>query len=575
MAEDSSRRPHRRVTLWLAAVLIVAAPVPASAQNGAQPPQESSPRLELTLADAVRIAFENNLDIRIVRYDAVSAAEGVRTARGRFEPVFNLGTPGLTQLNPFPSGGAFGGGGSFGGFGFVDLRSPSSSQLAGADTLTSKSFTTRFDVQKLFEFGTRVDVSYSVGRNRSNSVFQSLNPSWDNTLAISIVQPLLRGRGREAAAAELLLARANERVSAEAFRAQVEGVLLQVEQAYWQLVFAQRDLEVKQLSVQLAREQLERTRAQVEVGLIAPVEVTQAEVQVAARETDLINARNALEDARDALRALLRAEALPAGWDTPIEPIEAPTVEPRTIDLDSEVRAALARRPEVAQAAAAIRARNVQVAASRDALQPRVDLLAQVSTNGIGGDLIVREGFPGRVVEVIPGGYGDAVDQLFGLDFVSWRVGLNVSLPLGNSTAQGQYAQATIAEDQARARLESVRQQIELEVRRAVRGVQAAAEAAAAARKTRELAERQLAIETDRFEVGMSTNFEVLQFQDDLAAARSAELQALIRYRLARAELERATGRLLEDYGLRLQSGAAAARPSDGGAYAGGAERTR
>ncbi len=517
--------------------------------------------LRISLAEAMRIAFQNNLDIRIVGFDRSLAQERVTSAKGRFEPFFFIGIPGATGINPFPGGAAFGGGGGFGGFGFSDIQSPASTALAGADTVTSQTGATLFDFQQTLQGGMRYDVTYNVSRTDTNSIFQSLNPSWDNTLAVSIVQPLLNGRGRDAAAVDMLLAQANTVVSEHAFRSQVEAILLQVERAYWQLVFAERDLAVKESSLQLAREQLGRTEVQVEVGLIAPVQTTQAEVQVAARETELIVARNGLEDARDVLRVLLRAEALPNGWDTALEPTDEPRIEAAPVDLQAAIAAAMEKRPEIDQGQAVIEARGVEVRANQSALLPRVDLLAQVSVNGIGGDRQVRQGaFPGQIVDVIPGGYGDAIDQLFSFDFTSWRLGVNVTVPIGNSTAKGNYAQATINQDRARVVLERTKQRVILEVRQAARGVTAAAEAARSAAKTRQLAERQLEIETDRFEVGMSTNFEVLRFQDDLAVVRSGELRAVIEHRLAVAELERATGRLLDKYGIRIRS--ASERPS-------------
>lgn len=517
--------------------------------------------LRISLAEAMRIAFQNNLDIRVVGFDRSLAQERVTSAKGRFEPFFFIGIPGATGINPFPGGAAFGGGGGFGGFGFSDIQSPASTALAGADTVTSQTGATLFDFQQTLQGGMRYDVTYNVSRTDTNSIFQSLNPSWDNTLAVSIVQPLLNGRGRDAAAVDMLLAQANTVVSEHAFRSQVEAILLQVERAYWQLVFAERDLAVKESSLQLAREQLGRTEVQVEVGLIAPVQTTQAEVQVAARETELIVARNGLEDARDVLRVLLRAEALPNGWDTALEPTDEPRIEAAPVNLQAAIAAAMEKRPEIDQGQAVIEARGVEVRANQSALLPRVDLLAQVSVNGIGGDRQVRQGaFPGQIVDVIPGGYGDAIDQLFSFDFTSWRLGVNVTVPIGNSTAKGNYAQATINQDRARVVLERTKQRVILEVRQAARGVTAAAEAARSAAKTRQLAERQLEIETDRFEVGMSTNFEVLRFQDDLAVVRSGELRAVIEHRLAVAELERATGRLLDKYGIRIRS--ASERPS-------------
>ena len=525
--------------------------------GGVAAAQESADEqiLELSLAEAMEIAFRNNLDIRIVGFDQFVAEERVTSAKGTFEPTLFLGLPGLSSVNPFPGGATFGAGSGFGGFGFADAVTPPSNLFDDPNGTQTNSFATLVDFQQQLPFGMRYDISYNVSRSSTNNLFQSLNPAWNNTLALSVVQPLLAGRGKEAAAVELLLAQANTEVSYAAFQAQVEEILLQVETAYWDLVFAERDLEVQESTLALAREQLERTQAQVDVGLIAPVQSTQAEVQVAARETDVIVARNALDNARDAVRAALHAERLPGGWETGVVPTDAPDPTMSQVNLAGSIEQAMERRAELRQFQATIAAREIEVAAAGNALQPRLDLIGQFSSNGIGGNQIIRDGFFGPVIGEIEGGYGDAVSQMFGFDFVSWRLGVNMTLPLGNSAAEGNYAQATINEDRARAELQRTRQQIELEVRRAVRGVQAATDAVASTTKTRELAERQLEIETDRFDVGMSTNFEVLRFQDDLALARSDELRARIALRQAEASLYRGMGTLLDRYGITIRSG--------------------
>lgn len=530
-------------SLALALVALAPLPSPASAQEP----------VDLTLAEALRIALNNNLDIRIVSYERGLADERVTSAKGTFEPTLFIGLPGVSSVNPFPGGAAFGTGSGFGGVGFSDVRTPSSTLFDVEDTAISQGFAGLFDFQQTMPFGLRYDVSYNLGRSETNSIFQSLNPSWDNTLAVSVVQPLLRGRGKDAAAAQLLLAQVNTEITRAAFLAQVEQILLGVENAYWDVVFAERDLQVKQSSLELAQEQLQRTQAQVDVGLIAPVQVTQAEVQVAARETGVIVAQNALDNARDGLRVALRADQLADGWDTPLRVVDEPDSVLGPIALEEAVKVALAKRPEIAQGQKTIDARRVEVDATRDALQPRVDLVGQLSANGIGGDQVIRDGIFGPVTGVEEGGYGDAVSQLFTFNYVSWRFGVNVTVPLGNSTAEGNYAQATITEDRARAELQRTEQQILLEVRQAERGIRAAGDALASTTKTRELAERQLEIETDRFDVGMTTNFEVLQFQDDLALARSDELRARIALRRAEASLLRATGTLLEHYGISIR----------------------
>ena len=273
----------------------------------------------------------------------------------------------------------------------------------------------------------------------------------------------------------------------------------------------------------------------------------------AARRTSSWRATRSI-NSRDALRALLRADRLPAGWDTQLIATEEPTVVATEIDVNAAIQQARERRAELAGAQATINARQVEVKATRNALLPKLDLIGQLSANGIGGDLIVRDGFfGGEVIEVIPGGYNDAVKELLGLDFTSWSAGFNITIPLGNSTAEGNYAQATLNEERARTERLRTEQQVVLEVRQAARGVRTAFEAVKSTGKTRELAEEQLRIETDRFGVGMSTNFEVLQFQDQLAVSRSQELRARIEHRRATAELARATGTLLDKYGIRIR----------------------
>lgn len=521
--------------------------IDAAPQQGQQPST-----IRLSLDRALRQALENNLDIAVIDYDRRIARENIVTQEGTFDPVFEVGVPGATatvgqvgQTAP-----------AVGGFGFSGAETPSSSFLAGADVNESDGYNTQAQLFQRLDFGFSYRVGYNVNRSKTNSTFVTLNPSWDNTLAFAFAQPLLRGRGEDAAAAELLLARANADVSDEAFRTQVNTILFNVVEAYWELVFAERNLQVAEQSLQLAEDQLGRTQAQVEVGMIAPVEETQAEVAVAQRRNDLIVARNGFSNAGDNLRALLRADSLEAGWETVIEPTEVPEMAVEEVDMEQSIEAALANRPEVATARAQIAARRVEVNAASNALLPALDIVGGLSYAGIGGTQLLFApdgGFPPDVIGEDPGGYADAASQLFGFDFPTWRLGFNFSMPIGNNTAEGNYAQATLDEDQARTELERVEQQTILEVRQAVRSVADAGELVTTTRATRELAEEQLAIEQDRFDVGMSTNFEVLQFQDDLAQAQVQELRALIDYQRARAALARVTGEIAGFYGVQIQ----------------------
>jgi len=549
------RRPHLEQRTGRRPALAAACLAVLTATGFAAPaaPQQDAP-LRLSLADALRLALEQNLDIAVIDYDRRIARERIVTELGAFDPVIGVGTPGATAMVGSPGGGFGQAAPAAGGIGYSSSETPSTSALAGADVSRAAAFATRAQVRQRFDFGLSYEAAYDVGRSTTNSTFTSLDPSWSNNLGFAVSQSLLRGRGKEASGSQLLLAQRNRTVSEENFRAQVNGILFDVVNAYWELVFAERNMQVAESSSQLAQEQLGRTRDQVEVGMLAPVEETQAQVAVAQRRNDLILARNASANAADTLRALLEAESLPGGWETELVVTEDPAVTPRPADVDAALQAALANRPEVVAAEATIAANRVQVDKARSDLLPALDLVGSLLYQGIGGDRLVRGAFPDtRIIEVIPGGYGDALSQLFGLGFGTWRIGFNFSMPIGNHAAEGNFAQATLAEDQARAELQRIRQQTILEVRQAARSVDDAGELMVSTRATRELAEQQLAIEQDRFEVGMSTNFEVLAFQDDLARAQVQELRAMIDYLRAEAALARVTGSLPGRYGIRIQ----------------------
>ena len=529
-------------------------PAVGFASPASQQGQQESRRLQLSLEEAVRLALRQNLDIAFIDYDRDIAHQSIITAEGLFDPILGVGTPGTPAVVGTVASGFGQTAPLIGGVGFSSSESPSTTALAGASVSESQGFGTQVRFTQQFDFGFNYQLGYNIGRSTSNSTFTNLNPSWNNTFGFAFAQPLLRGRGKEASGAQLLLAKRNAEVSAHVFRTQVETVLFGVVQTYWELVFARRNLEVSERSLQLAQDQLGRTQVQVEVGMLAPIEETQAEVAVAQRRNELIIARNGVEDATDNLKVLLKAESLPDGWETVIDLTDAPEITPRQADIDEEIQTALANRPEIATARAQIAARQVEVNVTRNSMLPALDVVGGISFVGVGGDTIVREPFPGqKIIEILPGGYGDALSALYGFGFSTWRVGFNFSMPIGNTTAKGNYAQATLNEDKARTELERTEQQAILEVRQAVRAVAAAGELMVSTAKTRELAEQQLTIEQDRFDVGMSTNFEVLAFQDELRRAQAQELRAMIDYRNAQALLSRVTGAITEAWGIQIQ----------------------
>jgi outer membrane protein TolC len=240
-------------------------------------------------------------------------------------------------------------------------------------------------------------------------------------------------------------------------------------------------------------------------------------------------------------------------WASELRPVDSPRLEDQPIDVDASIRTALSRRPELTQVEVALDTADFNVRYTRNQMRPQVDLFGSLAFNGLGGDQIVRTGFAGDAVRVIPGGYNDALEQLFGGDFRDWQLGLAVSYPIGNSTADAANARAQVELRRQRATQTNLELQIAQEVREAARAVETGRKRIDATRLGRELAAQRLEAEQKKFAVGMSTNFFVVQAQRDLSQAEANELRAVIDYSKALVGFERARGTLIEARGLEVK----------------------
>ena len=504
----------------------LAAGSPVSAEGG------GGESLPMALAEAVGLALRHNLDVRVNAFDQSITQENISAAREPFDPRLLFNIPAV----------------------FRQDSQPQATQLGGAEVLTNRSLQGGFSFSETLEWGTQYDLQWSGSRQSSNNTFSTFNPQFSSSLQLNVTQPLLNGFGRKINRQAIVVAQNDLTVSKEQFRLQVEQTVFQTYQSYWELVFALRDLEVKQVALDLARQQLQRNRVQVDIGTLAPIETVQAEQAVADAELVLIQAEIAVEDAQDNLKQLLNVEGfVETGWETRIEPHDSPQVTIDPVDVDGAITMALERDPQIRQHRSNLRSRELDLAVARDALLPEVNLEGSLGLRGLGGDRIIREGFlGGQPSEIQEGGFSDAFQQLLSGDFRNWSVSLTVSLPLRNSGAKARQAQASIRERQTVARITSREQQIRVEVRRAARQLEGGAESVAAAEKARELAERQLDAEQRKFAVGTTTNFQVLEFQRRLAESRTRELRAIIDLNIVFARLEQAKGSLLEGLGVSL-----------------------
>lgn len=485
--------------------------------------------IQLTLQRAIEMALENNLDIVVSRLDTQVRSAGVQFARGVYQPFISIG------INT------------------LDSSSPAQTQLVGAQTLTSTRTNYNFTWQQQLSTGGNYNIQWLNLRSTTNSAFAGFNPLFNAVASAQITQPLMANFGTDASKQQILVARNGERISRNQFEIQVMDTVRDVEFAYWDLVFAIRDLDVARRSFGLAEDLLRNNRIQVEVGTMAPIDVLEAQAEVAVRDETVILAEELIRITEDILKRLINDPASPDFWDNSYAPSDQPIIEEFDVDVDDAVRVALSRRPVLELSRVELETRTYDVRFAKNQLMPQLDVVGSLAFNGIGGTQLIREGFAGEPSLIIPGGYGDAIDQVFGGSFRNWSIGLNVSYPLGNSQAEARHAQTQVAARQQRSLISSNEILIAQEVRRAARAVATNRKRIDATRVARDLAGRRLEAEQKKFEVGMSTSFLIVQAQRDLSQAAANELRALIDFVKAIVAFERAKGTILDDSNIAVR----------------------
>ena len=355
--------------------------------------------------------------------------------------------------------------------------------------------------------------------------------------------------------AQIVIAQNNYEISREQFKQQVWTTARAVYRAYWNLVFAESNLETQILALDLAQEQLDRNRIQVEIGTLAPIETIQAEQQVASAELTVTQARQTLADAEDDLKRLINIDAASImGWDVNLVPTTDPPLDISDVDVDDAIRTAIDNDPSLRQEQFRLDSQALNLTTAKDSMKPQLNFSASLNLAGDGGDFIIRGGGFGStdIVEIQEGGFNDALRNMFSGDFRNWQVGLQLTVPINNWGAKAQYAQAQIAERQIITRIADREQQLRVDVTKAARQVTSGARQVAQARTARELAQRQLDAEQRKFAVGTTTNFEVLRFQRDLVTAQNTELQRILDYVNSLADLEELKGTLLQSLGVSI-----------------------
>ena len=505
------------------------AQMPASSLGQAPTQADLAGMTKLTMQQAIEMALENNLDVVVARLGYQAQGENVGRAKGAYNPLFSAD------------------------FNNLRSRAPGGTQLAGAETLTNVNTAFNFSWQQELPTGGNYFIAFENLRASTNNIFFSFNPRYDTALSFQIAQPVLQNRQLNPIKQQIVVAQNGERIARHQFQGQVMDLVSDVEQAYWDWDFSIRDLEVNQKSLQLARDLLRNNQIQVRVGTMAPIDVLEAEAEVASRENAVIVSEEAIARTTDEMRRLINDPSSLDFWGLQIEPADEPQLSEVEIDLDEAVRKALARRPVIAESRVELDTRNFNVRYTKNQKLPRVDLVGSYAFNGLGGDQIIRDGFGGGIVEEIPGGYNDALDQVFNNEFRDWTLGLVFSYPFGNSSADAAHAQAQAEYRRQRAILDSQELVIAQQVRITARLVQTNRKRIESNRVAQELMLRRLEAEQKKFQVGMSTSFLIVQAQRDLAVTAGEYLKSVIDYNKSIVAYRRVTGTILDKHQISVR----------------------
>jgi HAE1 family hydrophobic/amphiphilic exporter-1 len=376
-----------------------------------------------------------------------------------------------------------------------------------------------------------------------------VNPQYRNGFNFTFGQPLMRDFGIDVTRRSITIARNNLGITEGTFRTAVMDTVRATEAAYLDLVYARRAVGVVKESLFLARDQARITQIRIDVGASAPLDILQPRVTIATSEELLIRAVASVRNAEDRLRALLNLPT--TEWDRPIIPADDIAFNPITIDFQSAVQQALANRPEMTQQRLVTENARVQALYTRNQTLPLVDFALGYGLAGLAGRSAVFNE-EGDVIGSQSTPYFNTFEQIGGLDFPSWNVGFNFALPILNIAARANARAAELDLDQSRVSQAQTQQNIAVEVRTAARAVDEFAQTIAATRAARDAAERNVEAERKRYENGMTTNFQVLEVQQQLSDARVRELQAIVGYNNAVSAFHRAVGDILDVHNIRL-----------------------
>jgi outer membrane protein len=509
-----------RVLLAVALLAASGTAVSVSAQGQPTPAAQAPQVRKLTADEAVRLALENNLGIRIARYDPQIEDLNILGARANWSPMFTTTFEQTSTENP-----------------------PNSLLSGGLNNISQGRFSGTAGISQSLRHGGNYTVGWDANRSTTSSFFQSFNPELRTNFSLSVTQPLLRGWDIDNIRQQLETSLKNREISDIDVRETLAQTTRTVRRAYMDLAYSMANLQVQRQSLDLARESLRNTRARIEIGTTPPIDEVADQAEVATREEAVIVAEAAIAQAEDTLRALIFDTKSPDFWTIRLEATDLPPFVPTTQDVDAIVRTALERRTDLQRSRKQVEVADVGVRFYRNQTLPEITASFDYGLTALGGTQVQRAQtsnplVPGEVISETSRRFFPVIGDLFGFNAPRWTWGLNINYPIGTSTADANLARTRLQQTQLQQQIAQQQLNITTQVRQTARSVSTNQQRVQTSRVSRELAERRLEAEQRKFTAGTSTNFFVQQAQRDLAVARNNELRAILEYNQSIVDLE-------------------------------------
>jgi outer membrane protein len=500
----------------------------------AQAPTGVGPTVPLTIEDAVKFALQNNLDIAVQRMNPEIRDIAIAAAQAAYNPLLtsqisrsSTTTTPTSQLN---------------------LATASQVNVSGSTTYNAGL------QQSLPWWGSSLNANFQNNRATTNSNNALLNPTYNSTWQATFTQPLLRNRKIDTTRRTILVSKVNRDISDVQLKASLTNLVSNVRNAYWDFVYANEAVESAKQSLALSDKLVEDNTTKVEVGTMARIDIVSAKAEQARNRQSLVAAENTRRTAELALKRQIVGGTDDPNWLATLNPIDRPEFKEEPVDVQAAIARALANRTDLAIVRKNLELNDLTLRTYHNNTLPQLDFQLSYGLNGVGGTQLIRSSaqLGSQILGEVPGGIGDALANLLRVKNPRWTVGVNVSYPIGLNSADTTLATAEVQLNQIQAQLKTIELQVANDITQAAINLRNTAESVQAAQISRELSQQRLEAEQSKFEVGMSTNYQVVQYQRDLTDARNSELRAILNFRKAQVEWDRLQQTALSNANIQL-----------------------